>query len=77
MKIKKWIHDGHDGLSDVGSTEELLERAGDILDSACAYDIAGDISFIGDDGKVYVGSVEFVIGEASPEYAEELLSENS
>ena len=71
MKIKRWIRDGNDGLEEeVGTTEELLERAGRALDSAYSHEIMGEVLFEGEDGKTYVGTVEFCIGEANPAYVQ-------
>lgn len=78
MKIVKWIRDGHDGLSSrVEDDEDLLDAAGRALDKACSWDIMGEILFMADDGKYYVGEVEFVIVEANPEYVEEVLAEEA
>ena len=78
MKIKRWIRDGNEGLSaqGIGTQEELVENAGGALDSASSHDIMGEILFEGDDGKFYVGCVEFVISEANPDYVKEILSES-
>jgi hypothetical protein len=76
MKIKRWIRDGNDGLSnDVNTEAELLEAAGAALDSHCSHDIMGEILFEGEDGKMYVGCVEFMISEANPEYVKETLED--
>jgi len=76
MKIKRWLRDGHDGLAECcEDTEELLEVAGNRLDDAQSWDIVGEVVFEGDDGKIYVGSVEFVIEEANPKYVQDLEDE--
>lgn len=77
MKIKSWLRDGHHGLSkqDINNTEDLLAAAGRCLDKACSGDIMGEIVFEGEDGKTYVGNVEFVIMEANTEYVESVKQE--
>ena len=75
MKITRWLRDGHSGL-DVETTEDLLTAAAASLDSSYAHDIVGECAFVGEDGKVYVGTVIFNIEEASEEYAQELLEES-
>jgi hypothetical protein len=74
MKIKRWIKAGNDGL-DCKTEEELLEVAGGALDSAYSHEIMGEVLFEGEDGKMYVGCVEFMITEASPKYVKEALEE--
>ena len=79
LKIKRWIRDGNEGLSAQGidTQELLLESAGGALDSACSHDIMGEILFEGDDGKFYVGCVEFSIAEANPDVVKEALEEEA
>jgi hypothetical protein len=77
MKIKRWIEDGNDGLAEeVGTTEELLERAGAALDQHYSHEIMGEVLFEGEDGKVYVGTVEFVVAEANPDYVKMILEDD-
>ena len=77
MKIKRWIRDGNAGLEEeVGDTDELLERAGFALDEHYSHEIMGEILFEGEDGKVYVGCVEFCINEANPDYVKMILEED-
>jgi hypothetical protein len=75
MKILKWIRDGHHGVSDCEDLDELLDAAGRAMDKAYAQDIMGDIIFLGEDGKAYVGTVNFVVSEADPGYLEAVLDE--
>lgn len=77
VSIKRWIRDGHDGLSaqDIDTTDLLLEAAGRRLDKACSHDIMGEILFESGDGKMRVGVVEFMITEADPEYVKDVLAE--
>jgi hypothetical protein len=71
MKIKRWISTGHLGEEPV-SEEDLLEQAGRLLDKSCSHEICGEVAFEGEDGKIYVGTVEFCIAEAADWYAKEL-----
>ncbi len=77
IKIKRWIRDGHEGFEgqEMEDTEDLLEAAGRLLDKACSHDIVGEVLFEGEDGKFYVGCVEFCIDEANPDYVREALEE--
>ena len=71
MKIKKWIR----GENEYKTTEKVIERAGVALDDACASDIVGECLFQAEDGKYYVGTVDFVIQEANPKYVKNALEE--
>jgi len=76
LKIKRWICDG-DSLESSGSvhdTDSLLEAASDIMDSAETWEIMGEILFEAEDGKFYVGTVNFCIDEANPEYVNDVLA---
>jgi hypothetical protein len=76
MKIKKWLRAGDENqLADAESTEEVLELAGQELDAACSEQILGECLFVGKNGKTYVGTVEFVITEANPEYVKDILEQ--
>ncbi len=77
MKIKKWLRDGNEGFAAQGldDTDDILCAAGRLLDHACSHDIVGEVLFRGEDGKYYVGTVEFVIAEANPEYVKDVLEE--
>ena len=47
--------------------------AGRRLDKNYAHDIMGEILFEAEDGKTYVGCVEFVIEEANPDYVKSVM----
>ena len=71
LGIKRWIRSSDmDDLCD--TVEDVLEIAGRRMDKAYSHEICGDVVFEAENGKVYVGSVEFVISEATPEYIKEL-----
>lgn len=75
MKILKWIRDGHHGVSDCEDLDDLLDAAGRALDKSYAQDIMGEIIFLGEDGKIYVGTVSFEVSEADPGYLRAVLDE--
>jgi len=79
MRIKKWLRDGNEGFGGPGQevfhTETLLEAAGRLLDKSYSHDIVGEILFEGEDGKIYVGTVEFCIAEANPDYVKQIMEE--
>jgi len=71
--ITEWVQSGQ--LDECGSTEEVLEQAGRLLDRSCSHEICGEVLFKAADGKYYVGTVEFMIQEANPEYVRDTLVE--
>lgn len=75
MIIKKWLIDPEFNKDECKTTNDLLNIAGRRLDKAYACDIVGDCVFEGEDGKNYVGTVEFVIEEADPDYIKSLLDD--
>lgn len=76
MKILKWLRDGHHGVSsDCEDTDDLLNAAGRAMDKAYAQDIMGEIIFLGGDGKIYIGTVNFDVSEADAGYLEAVLEE--
>lgn len=76
MKITKWIRDGIHGLSHVKDTAQLYEEASNALNGACSWDIMGTVVFEAEDGKTYVGNVEFDIGLINPDYLKQLQDED-
>jgi len=74
MKIKKWIRSQE--LPETETTEELIEEAGSALDAACPHDICGETIFVGEDGQVYVGTVEFNLNPIHPDYLKEIEKED-
>ena len=79
MKIKRWIRDGNEEFEKQGfdDTEDILCAAGCLMDHAYSHEIVGEVLFEGEDGKFYVGTVEFVIAEANPDYARGVLDEEA
>lgn len=77
FKVQRWLRrDGRfpDDANDVG---RIISAAAAAMDSACTWEIVGDCVFQGEDEKYYVGTVEFVVAPANPEYVKELLEEDS
>ena len=57
------------------SVPDMLEQSGRLLDKACSHDICGTVLFQAEDKKWYVGTVEFCVGKANPDFAiDEILS---
>jgi hypothetical protein len=76
MIVTKWLRAGNDNhLEDCETWDEVLESAARSLDKSCVGDIVGECVFTGANGRTYVGNVEFVISEASPEYVKEVLEQ--
>jgi hypothetical protein len=75
LKITEWVCDGHEALSASGitDTDELLDSAANALDHACSWDIMGEILFKAEDGEYYVGTVDFVISKANPDYVADMI----
>jgi hypothetical protein len=74
FKIHKYLASG-EASGEARNYNDLLEELGNLLDHACSHDIFGDVLFEGEDGKVYVASVEGCIMEANPDYVKEILAE--
>lgn len=74
IPIKDWLLDGNECFEDICvSSHDVLMAGNRMLDKAGAQDIVGEICFRGDDGKFYVGLVEYTIAEASPELVSRIL----
>jgi hypothetical protein len=76
LKIKRWLRAGEFDVDSDRTVQDIYERAGELLDKACSWDICGECVFEGEDGKFYVGSVEFHLGEAYPDHVRSILEEN-
>lgn len=75
LKIKRFIQDGEIHTDDVKNTDQLLERAGHLLDKSYSHDIVGQVMFEADNSKIYVMTVEAIINEANPDYVKKVLDE--
>lgn len=67
LKIKSWLRRGE--LSEKTETvQDIYDQVGRMLDKSCAFDIVGPVVFEGEDGKFYVGGVEFFLCEDNPDH---------
>jgi hypothetical protein len=73
IEITGWVTTGE--FDTPKTTNDLLEEAGEKLDSACAWDIVGENLFVGEDGKLYTASVEVVIEEAHQDFAKQVIED--
>jgi len=71
--IRRVIAAGELELAEGQTFDEVRELACVPMDRACTWDICGEIMFVADDDRHYVGTVEFVIGPANPSYVEEIV----
>ncbi len=74
IKIKRFIRVGEFG-EDARTSDDILASGGSFLDHVCS-DYEPTV-FEGEDGKVYVASVEVVIEKADPEYVADLEAEDA
>lgn len=75
MKIAQWLDGGEMDLEDCADTDAILDRAGRMLDKSYVFDGLGSVLFKGEDGKLYTATIECVIDEADPGWAEQILIE--
>jgi hypothetical protein len=76
QKIRRFVRCGEVDTKSVGTTDDLLEQAGDLLDGASAYEIlGGDVLFEAEDGVMYVMTVEALIDVADPDYVKDVESD--
>jgi len=76
FKVKKWIRRDDRFPSDTENMSDIIGAAARALEKSCSWDIVGECVFLGEDDQYYVGTVEFVVGIANPDYIKELLEEN-
>lgn len=74
LQVKRFLRTGN---TDPRNLQDLLDEAGSLLDEANSHDIVGEVVFEGTDGKYYVGTVEFCIGEINPDYLQNILNEDA
>jgi hypothetical protein len=72
LTVARVIAAGELELAEGMTFDEVAELACAPMDRACTWDICGEVVFVADDGRHYVGTVEFVIGPANPSYVEEI-----
>lgn len=76
MTVAEIIQDGEIALTKGMTVDEILEMCCDNLDSACSWEIQGQILFKGSDGKWYTITTESIIAEANPDFVKDVLAEN-
>jgi len=74
-KITNWIRSGE--IGEVDTIEEVIGRAGTLLDKACSHEIFGDVVFGAEDGKVYVLTCEGQVGLIAKDYLEQIRDEDN
>ncbi|HEY2159592.1 MAG TPA: hypothetical protein VGH33_28470, partial [Isosphaeraceae bacterium] len=68
VRVKQVIRGGELELAPGHTMAEVIEQAGECLDRSNSHEICGEVLFVGTDDVHYCGTVEFLIGPASPEY---------
>ncbi len=76
LKIKQWLRSGELDTECIDDMDDIWVQANRALDKSCSHDIVGECVFMGDNGKWYVGRVEFEIVEADLDYVKELSDED-
>ena len=76
QKIRRFLRSGEIDAQTIETTDDLLEQAGELLDSSSAYEIlGGDVLFEAEDGVMYVMTVEALIDVADPDYVKDVESD--
>ena len=75
MTVAEIVADGEVALKEGMSVDEILELCGNNLDSACSWEIQGNILFKGSDDKWYTITTESIIGEATTQFVQDTLVE--
>jgi hypothetical protein len=76
LTVKEVIRSGELEIEAGHTLEEIVELACECLNAANSWDICGEVLFLGNDGKHYCGTVEFVVAPANPVYVSQALGEN-
>lgn len=75
VTVAEIVQDGEIALKEGMTVDQIIEACCGNLNAACSWDIQGQILFKGSDGKWYTITTESIIGEANPEFVEEILAE--
>ena len=75
LTIKHFLRWGEFEPKAIQTVQDLYDQAGGLLDRVGSWDICGECVFEGEDGKFYVGSVEFHVDAADPDYLQDVLQE--
>ena len=73
LKINRWNETGEFGIPLPRNTTQLLHDARELLEVSPAQEITSHCLFLGEDNRLYTGSVEFNYGAADPDYVRDLL----
>ena len=74
LRIKQFLRSGEFEPAAIATVQDLYEQAGNLLDRACR-DICGYCLFEGEDGKFYLGTVEFLVDQVDPDFVKSTLEE--
>lgn len=67
-----------EAMAEVGmSVAEVLEAGGNVIDSCLGADQPGVLFKVKGDKRWWVGSIEFCINEANPEYVKDVLEQQA
>lgn len=76
VTVAEILHEGNlDSLKEGMDMDGILKLCGNNLDSACSWDIQGQVVFKGSDGKYYTVTTESIIGECDINFITDVLSE--
>jgi len=75
VTIVEILHEGELDIKEGMDMDEVLKLCGGNLDSACSWDIQGQVVFKGSDGKFYTITTESIIGECDINFITDVLSE--
>ena len=75
VTVAEVIEEGELSLKPGMTLDQVLEGCSGNLDSACSWEIQGQILFKGSDGKWYTITTESIIGEANPAFVETVLED--
>lgn len=76
MTVAEIVADGEVALKEGMTVDQILEECCGNLDSACSWEIQGQVLFKGSDGKWYTITTESIIGLATPEFVKDTLAEH-
>jgi hypothetical protein len=76
VRVQEVVRGGELEIEPGMTFEEIVELSCPLLDDANTWEICGEVLFLGDDGRYYVGTVEFSIGPGNASYVEDALKED-
>lgn len=75
VKVKRVIDNGELELKEGMSFSDIIEQCGENLDYVCAYEIQGQVLFLGSDNRWYTITTESIIGIANPDFVKECVED--